>query len=129
MSDISKDKQSILVIIAISYNTTAYITSSSVPHKRLNIDSFSVGTADENGNEFVVVIVDTCTRWIELYPVKDLKAESIAAKLIEHFGRYGPPQEILTDQGTEYNDQLVESLMATSIAFVNSNRAFARAEL
>ena len=96
---------------SISYNTTAYVTSSSVPHKRLNIDSFSVGTADENGNEFVVVIVDTCTRWVELHPVKDLKAESIAAKLIEHFGRFGPPQEILTDQGTEYNNQLVESLM------------------
>ena len=96
---------------AISYNTTAYVTSSSVPHKRLNIDSFSVGTADENGNEFVVVIVDTCTRWVEMHPVKDSKAESIAAKLIEHFGRFGPPQEILTDQGTEYNNQLVESLM------------------
>ncbi len=57
-----------------------------------------------------MVIVDSCTRWVELHPVKDLKAESIAVKLIEHFGRFGPPQEILTDQGTEYKNQLVESL-------------------
>ncbi len=58
---------------AISYNTTAYVTSSSNPHKRLNVDSFSVGTANENGNEFIMVIINTCTRWIELHPVKDLK--------------------------------------------------------
>ena len=68
------------------------MSSSSVPHKRLNVDSFSVGTADENGNKFVVVIVDTCTRWVKLHPVKDLKEESMAAKLIEHFGRFGPPK-------------------------------------
>jgi len=56
------------------------------------------------------VIVDTCTRWVELHPVKDLKAESIAAKLMEHFGRFGPPSEILTDRGTEYRNELIQQL-------------------
>ena len=95
---------------AISYNTTAFVTSSNAPHKRINVDSFAVGSADENGNEYVVVIVDTCTRWVELHPVKDLKAESIAQKLMEHFGRFGPPSEILTDRGTEYKNDLIQQL-------------------
>ena len=46
---------------AISYNTHPFVTSSSVPHQRLNIDSFATGTPDEHGNNFVIVIVDTCT--------------------------------------------------------------------
>ncbi len=95
---------------AISYNTHPFVTSSSVPHQRLNIDSFATGTPDEHGNNFVIVIVDTCTRWVELHPVKQLTGEAIAGKMIEHFGRFGPPAEILTDRGVEYKNELFDAL-------------------
>ena len=75
-----------------SYNTHPFVTSSLRPHDRINIDTFHVGTEDEHGNKFVVVIVDTCTRWVELYPIPNKEADTIAFALIKHFGRYGPAQ-------------------------------------
>jgi hypothetical protein len=69
-----------------------------------------VGQEDEHGNNHVVVIVDTCTRWVELYPIPNKEADTIAFALIQHFGRFGPPTEILTDQGTEYYNRVMKFL-------------------
>ena len=91
-------------------NTHPFVTSSLRPHDRINIDTFHVGTEDEHGNKFVVVIVDTCTRWVELYPIPNKEADTIAFALIKHFGRYGPPKVILTDQGTEYYNKVMKFL-------------------
>jgi hypothetical protein len=94
----------------ISYNTHPFVTSSLKPHARINVDTFHVGQEDEHGNNHVVVIVDTCTRWVELYPIPNKEADTIAFALIQHFGRFGPPSEILTDQGTEYYNRVMKFL-------------------
>ncbi len=68
---------------------------------------------------------------VELHPVKDFKAESIAAKLVEHFRIFNTPQEIRTDRGTEFKNYLSKALtqLQKSISSVNSDRAFARTAL
>ena len=34
----------------------------------------------------------------------------MAFALLQHFGRYGPPQELLTDQGSEYLNKTVQAI-------------------
>jgi len=59
----------------VAYNTIPFVTSSSRPHERINVDTFQVSTEDSQGNKAVVVVVDTCTRWTELYPVPSWEQE------------------------------------------------------
>jgi len=94
----------------VAYNTIPFTTSTSKPHERINVDSFHVSTEDAEGLTACLVIVDTCTRWVEIYPVSDLKADSIAPRLLEYFGRFGPPLQVLSDQGTEFSNELVKAL-------------------
>jgi len=95
----------------VEYNTTPFTTSSAKPHDRINIDSFQVSTEDEEGLKACLVIIDTCTRWVEIYPVANLQVESIAPRLLEYFGRFGPPKEILSDQGTEFSNHVMKAML------------------
>ena len=66
----------------------------------------------------IIVVIDTFTRWIELYPIKDHTEEVAAMKILEHFGRYGPPKEILTDRGAQFANKLVKRVCDTyGVAF------------
>ena len=94
----------------VEYNATPYTTASYKPHSRLNVDTFIVNSEDEDKKTAVVVVVDTCTRWVELYPIPNLEQEFVAYALLQHFGRYGPPEELLTDQGSEYLNTTVKNI-------------------
>ena len=69
------------------------------PHECLNIDTLVLNQPDKHGNIAIIVVIDTFTRWLEMYPILDYTAEVAALKLLEHFGRYGAPKTILTDRG------------------------------
>ena len=87
-----------------------FSTSTRKPMERLDIDSIGPLPKDEDGNEYIIVIIDTFTRFVELFRRKDATAISAATAVIEHFGRYGLPIEILTDQGPQYHNAVLEHL-------------------
>ena len=43
---------------------------------------------------YILVIVDTFTRWVEWYHTTDATALSAAECPLKHFGRFGPKEEI-----------------------------------
>ena len=48
---------------------------------------------------YILVIVDTFTRWIELYHTTDATALSATECLLKHFGRFGEPHQLRSDNG------------------------------
>jgi transposase InsO family protein len=63
-------------------------------------------TAD--GNKYVLVVVDYASRWGEAFALKDQTAATTARCLVDNiFLRYGPPEEILSDQGANFLSELV----------------------
>jgi len=102
-------KQSVKRIV---YNSVPYTTSSYKPHERLNADTIELAE-DVDGYKAAIVIIDTCTRWAEIYPVKDLTEGNAARCFLQHFGRYGPPHEIVTDQGAQFINKVVKTLLAS----------------
>ena len=56
----------------------------------LNIDF--LGPFPDKG--YILVIVSTFTRWVELYLTTDATALSAAEYLIKHFGRIGAPRQL-----------------------------------
>ena len=56
-----------------------------------------------NGNNYVVVFQDRFSRWVELVPVADKTALSVAKALVTQvICRYGSPKSLLSDRGKEF---------------------------
>ena len=60
-----------------------FTTASYAPMEVLNIDTISPVEKDEFGNEYILVIIDCFTRWVELFPMVSNKGEFIAGSQIE----------------------------------------------
>jgi len=84
-----------LSVKKLEYNTHPFVTSTYQPHERINIDTLELNQPDKHGNIALIVVIDTFTRWIELYPIRDHTEEVAALKILEHFGRYGAPETFL----------------------------------
>ena len=98
--------------INLPIHTIKYITSTYHTMECLNIDF--VGPYPDKG--YVLVIIDTFTRWIELYPSVDATAKSALEGLLQHFGRYGCPRLIRSDRGPHFANELIKGfLKATGV--------------
>ncbi len=42
---------------------------------------------------------------------RNLQVESIAPHLLEYFGRFSPPKEILSEQGTEFSNNVMKAML------------------
>ena len=62
------------------------------------------------GNHFILVISDYATRYPEAIPLRSITAPKVAEVLVDLFSRHGVPEEILTDQGTNFTSGLLGEL-------------------
>ena len=85
-----------------------FTTSTYQPMSRLNIDF--VGPFEDGG--YILNIIDTFTRWVELYICEKADAEEAARCLLEHFGRFGAPSQILSDRGTHFVNHVIAEFLS-----------------
>ena len=52
-------------------------------------------------------MVDYYTKWAEVYAIPNISAEMVTQCIIQ-FYRFGAPQRILTDQGSEFVNEVSE---------------------
>lgn len=82
------------------------------PFFQIGIDFVGPLPITEKGNRYIIVAMDYLTKWPEARPVPQATAEATASFLYEDIiCRHGCPSRILTDRGTHFNNQLVNSLM------------------
>jgi hypothetical protein len=77
----------------------------------INIDTIGPLPKDSEGNQFVLTIIDTFTRYTELYAIKDTGAAASVYPLLDHIGRYGCPVSIQSDNGSQFVNDLIASLL------------------
>ena len=77
--------------IKYSINAYRYTTSTYKPMECLNIDF--IGPFPDNG--YILVMIDTFSRFVELYATPDATAKSACTALEEHVGRHGSPCMLL----------------------------------
>jgi len=59
------------------------------------------------------VLQDYFTKWPEEIPLKDVTAKSVADVLLSVISMWGPPAELLSNQGPEFVMELNHELLAT----------------
>jgi transposase InsO family protein len=69
-------------------------------------------------------IIDTFTRWVELYAVPNATAEC----LLIHFGRFGSPTVIRSDKGPHFANTLIEQFLKATRTLQNLTLAYSSQE-
>ena len=94
-------------ILKIPIHAHGFTTSTYSPMDCLNIDF--IGPFPDKG--YILVIVCTFTRWVELYATIDATAQSTAECLLQHFGRFGSPRQLRSDRGPHFIAEVIEQFL------------------
>jgi len=91
--------------------TTPFTTSTYYCQARLSTDLIGPFPPDDAGNTYLMLVIDNFSRFVDLYPIKDSTAESACKGLLSHFGRYGCPSEIVSDNGSHFTADMTRELL------------------
>ena len=80
------------------------------PFKRIAMDIVGPLPRSNSGKRYILVICDYATRYPEAIPLKSIDAAHIAEQLMTLFSRVGIPEEILTDQGSNFTSTLLTEI-------------------
>lgn len=65
----------------------------------------------KSGNRYVLVVMDLFSRFVNLFPLKDQTAPSVAKCLFDRYiCQHGIPESLHSDQGRQFESDLVKSL-------------------
>jgi len=96
-------------------HTYKYVTSKWGVMENLAMDTI-VGLPKTNrGNEHLLVIVDTFSRYMQLMPLKDLTAQGAIEALTKYVNTFGKPFSILTDNASQFQEIYKEALQHLGI--------------
>ena len=65
----------------------------------------------EQGNKYILVMVDQFTKWIEIHAIPEISAVTTAKVSVDQFfSRFGTPLQIHTDQGKNFDGNVMKAL-------------------
>ena len=81
------------------------------PMEIIGIDTVGPFVTSENGNNYIVTVIDWYTSWVEAYPVPNKEANTIAKVLMERFiPQHSCPRQMISDRGSEYVNAAIDLL-------------------
>jgi len=84
---------------------------SGYPFQRISIDFVGPLPRTQRGNTMLLTVKDPFSKWVEAYPLARATAEATAIKLeTEIFARFGYPEEVHSDQGTQFVSDIVKGV-------------------
>jgi len=67
----------------------------------------------EDGNRYVLVLVDSFSKWLEAYPIPNIEAKTVAERFVLEFvSRFGVPYQVKTDRGRQFESELFHEMCA-----------------
>jgi transposase InsO family protein len=91
--------------------TRPFTVSSSAPMANINLDYLYMSVEDETKDKYVLVVIDTFTRFVELYPCSSIDSKTVVFALLQHVGRYGVPASIQSDRGPEFVNEIIDEFV------------------
>ena len=97
---------------------TKYHIHGTYPMENLSVDSVGPLPEDENGNKFILVIIDNFSKYVTLYATKSTTAVSYCQALVHHMGIFGICSKIRSDGGSQFTADICRTL-ATLFGFTH----------
>lgn len=109
----------------LKQNFTKYCSTISGPFEKIGIDVIGPLPKGEGKMTYIVAATDYATRWAEAKAIKTKSAEEIGRFIFENiFLRHGPPKLMISDQGTEFLNQIVKNMCKRMDVQHSSNSAY-----
>ena len=80
------------------------------PFRRIAMDIVGPLEKSSAGYRYILVVCDYATRFPEAFPLRSITTPKVISALVPLFSRVGIPEEILTDQGTNFVSRLMKRL-------------------
>lgn len=81
------------------------------PWERIGVDITGPHPRSSNGHVYILTVIDHFTKWVELFPMRDQEAATVAKLLVDRvICVHGCPIQILTDQGANFESELFREL-------------------
>ena len=81
------------------------------PFDKIAMDLVTDFTKSSKGNKHILTIIDLLTGWPEVIPILNKSADTITKAFIRHYlPRHMFPQFILSDNGTEFKNQIFDKV-------------------
>jgi hypothetical protein len=87
-----------------------YHVSSTRPMEEVAMDTLGPLPPDTNGFSYVLVMVDTFSRWTDLFPLRTTAAEEAAKAVLDFCTRYGTPERLTSDNGPQFVNEVIQEL-------------------
>ena len=81
------------------------------PFSRILIDCVGPLPRTKSGNEYLLTIMCTSTRFPEAIPLRNIKTKSIVTALIKFFTFVGLPKSVQSDQGSNFMSGIFQQVM------------------
>ena len=83
----------------------------SEPWEVVSIDFMTDLPTTERGNKHLLVVCDHFTRWVEVFPLPNMLAVTVAETLASHvFSRFGCPKRLHSDRAANFRSQVMSEL-------------------
>ena len=80
------------------------------PWSVVYLDTLELGLEKSGRYHSVLVCIDDFSKWAEVVPLKRHDAQSVAKAFVSVCCRWGPPDVIRVDNGTEFQNSIVDAL-------------------
>ena len=80
------------------------------PLDRCAIDVSGPWPVTTNQNMWILVLQDYYSKWLEVWPLPNHQAETVAVKLVEFMARYGCIRKLHSDRGGEFESYLIAAI-------------------
>ena len=78
------------------------------PFTHLGLDIIGPLEKTSNNNQYIIVVVDYFTKWVEATPTENVTSQDVIKFLINVFARHGVPQVITTDNGVQFTSDMTK---------------------
>ena len=81
------------------------------PFEKISWDIMGPLPRSSKGNQYILVITDIFSKWVEAYPLPSTNAETLASVLVNGFiCRFGVPRSLHSDQGANLTGAVMKAL-------------------
>jgi len=80
------------------------------PFSTVCVDIIGPITCLSDGHRYILTLIDMCTRFPEVVPLKNIDTCTVAEELLEIFSRMGIPNRVHSDRGSQFTSEMTKEV-------------------